>query len=678
MENRTNLIDLLNYIDPKGLNYQEWLSVGMALKSEGYDLSEWKKWSSTDTDKYDPKTCDIKWESFKRDDITGGTLVKMAQDRGWSPEPKLKVYMSGTDKYRKTFSWDENFIQEEEPKFKEPTSWNPVKDLIRYLEVMFDPSDTIGYTMVSVVNNKGKYVPIGKGSYTHQAGQMIDMLKNGEPVEKVFGSYDKNGGAWIRVNPLDGKGIDDKNVVRYSNLLIECDNMPIEEQIENLEKIKIPIKAMVYSGSKSVHAIIPVNAKSETDYRFSFNFIKNILHEAGMEIDSANINPSRLTRLPGVMRGNHKQFLIQTNTGMQSFEDWKSWISAMNDGLPDIVNLASVWGNLPPLKPELISGILRQGHKMIIASTSKAGKTFILMELAMAIAEGMEWIGHKCKQGKILYINMELDSASFMYRFDQIYTAFNKQTNNHVRNIDMWNLRGHGKPLNDLTPLMINRMRNQDYLAVMIDPLYKVMDGDENSNSDVARMVSAFDKIAEETGASVIYAHHFAKGSSANKSIIDRAAGAGTFARDPDAILTMTQLDWIPEEEKESGWTAWRIESTLREFKAIDPVNLFFDFPVHKVDESGRLADCEFLSNENNKRSKIVLHNQKDEIESMINGCEKFEMDEYTCFRIADLQEINEASANPMKRPTLYKRLSEAGYESMKPYGKQGFWGRIE
>lgn len=678
MENRNNLIDLLNYIDPKGLSYQEWLSVGMALKSEGYDLSDWKKWSSTDTDKYDSKICDIKWESFKRDDITGGTIVKMAQDRGWSPEPKLKVYMSGTDKYRKTFSWDENFIQEEEKKFKEPTSWNPVKDLIRYLEVMFDPSDTIGYTMASVVNNKGKYVPMGRGSYTHQAGQMIDMLKNGEPIEKVFGSYDRDGGAWIRVNPLDGKGIDDKNVVRYSNLLIECDNLPIEEQIENLEKIKIPIKAMVYSGSKSVHAIIPVNAQSETDYRFSFNFIKNILHEAGMEIDSANINPSRLTRLPGVMRGNHKQFLIQTNTGMKSFEDWKSWISAMNDGLPDIVNLGSVWGNLPPLKPELISGILRQGHKMIIASTSKAGKTFILMELAMAIAEGMEWIGHKCRQGKILYINMELDSASFMYRFDQIYSAFGKETDNHVFNIDMWNLRGHGKPLNDLTPLMINRMRDQDYLAVMIDPLYKVMDGDENSNSDVARMVSAFDKIAEETGAAVIYAHHFAKGSSASKSIIDRAAGAGTFARDPDAILTMTQLDWIPEEEKESGWTAWRVESTLREFKAIDPVNLFFNFPVHKVDESGRLADCDFLSGENNKRSKIVLHNQKTEIESMVSECEKFEMDEYTCFRIADLQEINEASANPMKRPTLYKRLSEAGYESMKPLGKQGFWGRIE
>ena len=50
---------------------------------------------------------------------------------------------------------------------------------------------------------------------------------------------------------------------------------------------------------------------------------------------------------------------------------------------------------------------------MIIASTSKAGKTFILMELAMAIAEGMNWIGHRCKQGKVLYINMELDKDSF-------------------------------------------------------------------------------------------------------------------------------------------------------------------------------------------------------------------------------------------------------------------------
>lgn len=669
---KNNLEELLGYIDPAGLSYQEWVNVGMALKEEGYPVETWKDWSSTDAERYDEAIFDMKWASFNRNDITGGTIVQMAKDRGWSPEKKLNVYMSG-DKYSPVISWEDEYIEGSQPSFSEPSYWDQKRDLIRYLEAVFEPSDIIGYTMQSTLNSKGKYVPAGKGSYTHTAGELIDMLNDGEPIEKVFGSYNREAGAWIRINPFDGQGIDDKNVAQFKNILIECDNLPVETQIEMLEKIKIPIKAMVFSGSKSVHAIVPVSVVSERDYRTQFNFIKNVLKDAGMEIDSSNINPSRLSRLPGVYRGDHKQFLLKTNIGMRTFEEWKIWVSAMNDGLPNIINLGDVWDNLPPLKPELIQGILRQSHKMIVASTSKAGKTFILIELAVAIAEGMTWIGHRCNQGKVLYINMELDGASFLHRIKDIYNKLGMNHDNHVRNIEIWNLRGVGKTLSELAPIIINRMRDNNYLAVMIDPLYKVMEGDENSNGDVARMVSSFDKIAEETGAAVIYAHHFAKGSAAGKSIIDRAAGAGTFARDPDAILTMTQLDWFPEIEAEKNWTAWRVESTLREFLAIQPVDMFFDWPIHKVDYDGRLADCDLLSNENNKRSKKDLQVQRYEIESLIEQCETYQVDGYTCFKTADLEEINKKAINPMRRGTLNDRIREAGYVNV----KRGFWGKI-
>ena len=229
---KTNLKELLKYIDPAGLEYQEWVNVGMALKTEGYQMEDWQDWSSTDSERYQGTDFLKKWESFNRDDVTGGTIVQMAKDRGWSAEKKLNVYMSD-DKYSPVISWDENYTRE--PAFKEPSIWNPVKELITYLEVMFEPSDTIGYTMTSSRNEKGKYVPAGKGSYTHKAGQLIDMLKAGEPIEKVFGSYTEEAGAWIRINPLDGNGVNDKNVVEYNNILIECDNLDLNEQIEKLE-----------------------------------------------------------------------------------------------------------------------------------------------------------------------------------------------------------------------------------------------------------------------------------------------------------------------------------------------------------------------------------------------------------------------------------------------------------
>ena len=39
--------------------------------------------------------------------------------------------------------------------------------------------------------------------------------------------------------------------------------------------------------------------------------------------------------------------------------------------------------------------------------------------------------------------------------------------------------------------------------------------------------------------------------------------------------------------------TGWRIDGTLREFPKFPPVNLWFDFPVHRGDESGVLADID-------------------------------------------------------------------------------------
>lgn len=39
--------------------------------------------------------------------------------------------------------------------------------------------------------------------------------------------------------------------------------------------------------------------------------------------------------------------------------------------------------------------------------------------------------------------------------------------------------------------------------------------------------------------------------------------------------------------------TAWRIEGTLREFPKFEPVNLWFDYPVHKPDEVGSLGDID-------------------------------------------------------------------------------------
>ena len=58
------------------------------------------------------------------------------------------------------------------------------------------------------------------------------------------------------------------------------------------------------------------------------------------------------------------------------------------------------------------------------------------------------------------------------------------------------------------------------------------------------------------------------------------------------ADLRAIDAEVAAAQKKADSMTAWRIEGTLREFASFAPVNLWFDYPVHKLD-SGLLEDLQ-------------------------------------------------------------------------------------
>ena len=648
--------EMLDYIDPAGLDYNEWLSVGMALKEEGKTSDVWEKWSERDSLRYHPGECAKKWDSFQGSakPITGATIAQMAKDGGWTPEENRESY---------ALDWDGEIGEKddlviinkswlEDKELRIPDEWEPEKQLVKYIETLFEASENVGYVVKSWEKD-GKYIPADKGSYDRTAGQLIEALSRcGGDIGSVLGDYDENGGAWIRFNPLDGNGVKNANVTDFRYALVESDTMDIEKQNAIIRELELPVACLVHSGGKSLHAIVRIDASNYEEYRKRVDYLYNVCQKNGLKCDSQNRNPSRLSRMPGVMRNGKKQYLIDTNIGKESWNEWKEWIESVNDDLPDPESIADVWDDLPPLAPPLIENVLRMGHKMLIAGPSKAGKSFSLIELCCAVAEGKSWLGFKCAKGRILYVNLELDRASCLHRFKDVYTALGWKPEN-LKNIDVWNLRGNTTPMDKLAPKLIRRAAKKDYIAVVIDPIYKVITGDENSADQMAHFCNQFDKVCTELGCAVIYCHHHSKGAQGGKRSMDRASGSGVFARDPDALLDVIELE-VPEslisqevnravcsayydalcergledrvenmysqtelreiceqfldaesfkrtvslaqraaDKVKTSRTAWRIEGTLREFPKFPPVNVWFDYPVHQIDRTGVLKDLE-------------------------------------------------------------------------------------
>ena len=540
-----DLADALDAIDPASLDYDGWLRVGMAMHAEGMDEGAWDEWSRRDPARYVPGECARKWAGFGRgggEPVAGGTIVRMAADAGWEPS-------RGPGR---ALSWDDEV--EEAPRFIDPAwvesaevsepggSWEGWRDLVAYLEAVFEEGERVGYAVESRLDDDGRWKPSGRGFYDRTRGELVRSIEKHAPdLGAALGDANPEAGAWIRFNPLDGRGVRNENVAEFRYALVESDSMSIERQRAIIGQLELPCAAIVHSGNKSLHAIVHVDARDYDEYRRRVDFLYETCRKNGLDIDGQNKNPSRLSRMPGVRRGGAKQWLVAVNVGRASWAEWREWLDEVNDDLPEPEALADVWDDLPPLAPPLIEGVLRQGHKMLLAGPSKAGKSFALIELCVAIAEGAEWLGFRCAQGRVLYVNLELDRASCLHRFKDVYGALGIPAAN-IGNIDVWNLRGKSKPMDKLAPSLIRRAMKTRPIAVVIDPIYKVITGDENSADQMAHFCNQFDKVATELGCAVVYCHHHSKGGQGQKRSMDRASGSGVFARDPDALIDMIEL----------------------------------------------------------------------------------------------------------------------------------------
>lgn len=225
MEQKTSLLELMEYIHPAELDYQEWVNVGMALKHEGYSVSDWDHWSRQDSGRYHTGECERKWNTFRGNasPVTGGTIFQMAVEHGFVPERGHEIdWEDSIAKDSDRVVVDGNWIEERE--VHEPITWNPVSQLIQYLEILFEPGENVGYVTKSWKNEKEKYVPQDRGNYDRTAGQLIKALSECDgDIGSVFGDYDPEGGAWIRFNPLDGQGVRNENVSDFRYALVESD-----------------------------------------------------------------------------------------------------------------------------------------------------------------------------------------------------------------------------------------------------------------------------------------------------------------------------------------------------------------------------------------------------------------------------------------------------------------------
>ena len=258
------------------------------------------------------------------------------------------------------------------------------------------------------------------------------------------------------------------------------------------------------------------------------------------------------------------------------------------DGLPPIMHPCDFVERPPVVPPDAIKGVLRRGSKMLLAAGSKSWKSWVLLDLALSIATGYEWLGFEVEQGKALFVNFELQDYEIWDRVKHIVSARRMgsklgHSEELKRSLGLWNLRGKVASLSTLIEPLIQEVKKGGYTMVIIDPVYNAMgELDENCAADVNALMIQFESIAAcETRPAVVFAHHFAKGNAMDKQSIDRMSGSGVWARNPDAVMSLTKPAMVKvgkgrDATLEAPSHDIDLEMSLRAHAPVKPSKLFW------------------------------------------------------------------------------------------------------
>lgn len=223
---------------------------------------------------------------------------------------------------------------------------------------------------------------------------------------------------------------------------------------------------------------------------------------------------------------------------------WQPDAKAESEGEADpfqLINAAKWLNEESPFPDQVLEDTFDTGDKVAIIGLSKLRKSFFLLQLAILLAAGLNfllWKVSRCR--RVLYVQLEIQEHHFHKRLKRMCTALGITAEKLGDRLQILNGRGLGITGPEGVERIEKLAQQFKPEVIVFDPLYKIASGVENAAEDMKKVMDSFDTLTRNTGAAVIYVHHDAKGSPGERDIRDRGAGSNVLGRDYDACLTLT------------------------------------------------------------------------------------------------------------------------------------------
>lgn len=304
----------------------------------------------------------------------------------WSDgELNHKIEAAESSNYDKPKGWRasgnnrQNIIQKTAKITENPT--------IALLKAAFLEGEGISIS-IAVEGKDNRTVPASKGLVLSREEWITKIEANGGDANKIWSG---DLGGFIRINPIKALGSTDADVTAYRHALLEFDTIAsVDEQYRIITESNVPCSAVLFSGGKSVHAWVKVDAKDRIDYATKVKELYT--HFAQHKPDEKNRNPSRFSRLAGLRRGEKMQDLLAIDIGSESWSMWKAKLATAGCEVMRVSDLLKIDTENDP-NSVLGKRWLCKGHAAVIMGPSGVGKSTITMQLAVNWAIGKAVFG---------------------------------------------------------------------------------------------------------------------------------------------------------------------------------------------------------------------------------------------------------------------------------------------
>ena len=175
-------------------------------------------------------------------------------------------------------------------------------------------------------------------------------------------------------------------------------------------------------------------------------------------------------------------------------------------------------GDPGPVFDYLVKGVLTKGEQSLLLGESQSGKSFVAIDMAMAVARGVEWFGRKTRRGGVIYQAGESAAGVRRRRIPAYMLRAGLRFEDPIpfvlleRPLDLYTDDAHVDQFIEECRYWATTFPVPLEL-ITIDTFNKATPGaNENDGKDMGLVLSRCDRIRQATGAHVQLVHHLNAG----------------------------------------------------------------------------------------------------------------------------------------------------------------------